>query len=235
MTTERGRHQSYAAFRLAAAARYRFPLLTGTRVVGITGRDRVEAVHVVGPDGLPGTIPCDTVVLTGSWVGEHELARSAGVPLDPARVAPLVDTGLRTAVPGIVCAGNLAHPVLTADGAALDAPVAAASALAALRVPGRSGAAGAQVAGTAVVAGAGVVRVAPGLVGADLVAPARGRLVVWPDVARRRPEVEVRQGGRLLWRSRLLRPLVPDRPYDLPAGWVGEVAVPGPDVVVAVL
>ena len=51
MTTERGRHQSYAAFRMAAAARYRFPLLTGTRVVGITGRDRVEAVHVVGPDG----------------------------------------------------------------------------------------------------------------------------------------------------------------------------------------
>ena len=89
-------------------------------------------------------------------------------------------------------------------------------------------------ASTAVVAGAGVVRVAPGQVGADLVVPARGRLVVWPDVARRRPEVEVRQGGRLLWRSRLLRPLVPDRPYDLPAGWVGEVAVPGPDVVVTV-
>ena len=178
-------------------------------------------------------IACDTVVLTGSWVAEHELARAAGVPLEPSRAAPLVDTGLRTAVAWIVCAGNLAHPVLTADSAALDAPVAAASALQALRMSSRARDA-AEPGAVAVVGGEGVARVAPGLVRQDLVVPPRGRVVLWADVARRRPEVEVRQGGGLLWRSRLVRPLVPDRPFDLPAGWVVDVRVPGPEVVVYV-
>jgi NADPH-dependent 2,4-dienoyl-CoA reductase/sulfur reductase-like enzyme len=233
MTTERSRHQSYAAFRVAAAARYRFPLLTGTAVTSVIGRDRVEAVQVQGSDGMTRSIACDTVVLTGSWVAEHELARAAGVPLDPTRTAPLVDTGLRTALPWIVCAGNLAHPVLTADAAALDAHVAAASALRALRLPGRARDA-AEPEPVAVVGGGGVARVAPGLVAHDLVAPPRGRVVLWAEVARRRAEVEVRQGGSLLWRSRPVRPLVPDRPYELPAGWVADVGVPGPDVVVSV-
>ncbi len=228
MTTERGRHQSYAAFRLAAVARYRFPLLTGTRVVRVVGRDRVQAVDVVGPDGVERRLECDVVVLTGDWVGEHELARAAGVGLDPSRTAPLVDTLLRTALPGLVCAGNLVHPVLTADGAALDAPVAAASALAALR----TGSAPAPFPTAPLVAGAGLVRVAPGLVA--LAEPPRGSVVVWPDLARRRPELEVRQAGRLLWRGRSVRPLVPDRPYDLPAGWVHDVQAPGPEVVVSV-
>jgi len=226
MTTERARHQSYAAFRLAAAARYGFPLLTGTRVVRIVGHEQVEAVDLAGPDGSEQRLACDVVVLTGDWVGEHELARAAGIGLDPSRTAPLVDTTLRTALPHVVCAGNLVHPVLTADAAALDAQVAAASALSALR--GDT----APPAGAALVAGHGLARVAPGLVART--EPARGRLVAWPDVARRRPEVEVRQGGRLVWRGRSLRPMVPDRPYDVPAGWLRDARPGGPDVVVSV-
>jgi thioredoxin reductase len=234
MTTERGRHQSYAAFRFAAAARYRFPVLTGTRVVRVVGRDRVQGVDVVGPDGAGRRLECDVVVLTGDWVGEHELARAAGVGLDPSRTAPLVDTLLRTALPGLVCAGNLVHAVLTADAAALDASVAAASALAALRTGSAlgPGAAPGPFPTAPLVAGVGLSRVAPGLVA--LAEPPRGRVVVWPDLARRRPELEVRQGGRLLWRGRAVRPLVPDRPYDLPAGWVHDVQAPGPEVVVSV-
>jgi hypothetical protein len=137
--------------------------------------------------------------------------------------------------------------VLTADAAALDAQVAASSVLAWLRRPSSdaidladadadadagtgAGAGGAD--SVAVVAGERVRRVAPGLVGPDLAEPPRGRFVLWADDADRRPELEVRQGGRLLWRSRSLRPLVPDRPYDFSAGWVTDVEVPGPEVTV---
>jgi thioredoxin reductase len=234
MVTHWPRHQSYEAFRVAASARYRFPLLTGTRVTRIVGHGRVEAVELADADGTTRLVECDTVVFTGDWVAENELARMAGVAVDAASSAPVVDTALRTARPGLLCAGNLAHPVLTADAAALDAVVAASSAVAALRSPsaGPVGSAGSPSVGFEL--GDPLRWVAPGRVGADLAMPPRGRFVLWAGEHRRRPEVEVRQGGRLLWRDRSRRPLVPERPFEVPAGWVGEVRVPGPELVVTV-
>ena len=65
-------------------------------------------------------IDCDTVVLTGDWIPDHELARSAGLDIDPGTQGPVVDTALRTSRPGVFAVGNLLHPVDTADIAALD-------------------------------------------------------------------------------------------------------------------
>ena len=65
-------------------------------------------------------IDCDTVVFTGDWIPDHELARTAGLAMDPATRGPVVDAGLRTSSPGVFAVGNLLHPVDTADGAALD-------------------------------------------------------------------------------------------------------------------
>jgi thioredoxin reductase len=222
MVTAMGHHQSYAAFRAAAAARFRFPLLTGTVVTRVVGHRRVEGVEVRGPDGRRRLLGCDTVVLTGDWVADHELARTAGVEVDRASTAPVVDTALRTGVEGLVCAGNLVHPVLVADLAAADGEVAADRALAALRgggaVPGSVGFA----------LGEGLAWVAPGRVPADLAVPPRGSFVLWAREPLGRPQLEVRQGGRLLWRGRARLPLSPGRPYDLPARWVPGVRVPGP-------
>ena len=70
--------------------------------------------------------------------------------------------------------------------------------------------------------GGGLRWVAPNLIHPEA-EPERGRLIVWAASVARRPRVEVRQGGRLLWAKRLHRTLVPGRPYYLPAGWFAEV------------
>ena len=67
-------------------------------------------------------VDCDTVVFTGDWIPDHELARTGGLAMDPATRGPVVDAGLRTSRPGVFAVGNLLHPVDTADGAALGRP-----------------------------------------------------------------------------------------------------------------
>lgn len=69
--------------------------------------------------GARRTVPCDTVITTGDWIPDSELARSAGPDIDPATRGPRVDSALRTSAPGVFAAGNLLHPVDTADVAAL--------------------------------------------------------------------------------------------------------------------
>jgi hypothetical protein len=71
----------------------------------------------------------DTVVFTGDWP-DNELARSAGLEMDGGSKGPLADTALCTSRPGIFAAGNLIHPVVTADIAALSRRHVAAQVLA---------------------------------------------------------------------------------------------------------
>ena len=78
MVTPAPRHDAYATFALAMRA-LRVPLVRSAEVVGILGRSRVEAVQLA--DGS--TIECDTVVFTGGWVPDDELARAAGIDLRP--------------------------------------------------------------------------------------------------------------------------------------------------------
>jgi NADPH-dependent 2,4-dienoyl-CoA reductase/sulfur reductase-like enzyme len=121
MTTEYRSPESYTAFNVLGKALLRVPVATRSRIVRVIGRTAVQAVEVESLDtGARRSIECDTVLLTGDWIPERELARTAGVALDPATQGPLVDTALRTSHPGIFAAGNLRHPVDTADTAALD-------------------------------------------------------------------------------------------------------------------
>ena len=66
-------------------------------------------------------LPCDTVVFTGDWIPDHELARHGRLAIDPGTNGPEVDASLHTSVPGVFAAGNLIHPVETADVVALEA------------------------------------------------------------------------------------------------------------------
>lgn len=96
------------------------------RVSRIMGRQRVEAVEVTHLDtDQVETIPCDTVVFTGDWIPEHELARLGGLAIDPATRGPRVDTYLRTSARGVFAAGNLLRGAETADKAALEGQYAA--------------------------------------------------------------------------------------------------------------
>ena len=128
MVTPLPRHQSYAVLKLATATRHRVPILTGVDIADIVGRRRVE--HVVLTDGR--SIDCDTVVFTGCWVPDHELARRSGLTINAAIKGPAVDKTFRTSRDRVFAIGNLVHEVAAADRCALDGKAVAAVVVASL-------------------------------------------------------------------------------------------------------
>ena len=89
--------ESYGVFNLGGRAMFRVPIATRSRLTRIIGRPTVQAVEIENLDsGERRVFNCDTVVFTGDWIPDHELARSAGIEIDPATKGPLVDTALHT-------------------------------------------------------------------------------------------------------------------------------------------
>ena len=139
LVTELPRQQSYAAFALGALARWRVPVWTSTVLRRVDGRDRLTAVDVADArTGAVRRVECDTLVFTGDWIPDHELARAAGIAIDPGTRGPAVDTSLETSARNVFAAGNLVHAAEIADVAALDGIHAARQIAAALRGRGPS-------------------------------------------------------------------------------------------------
>lgn len=118
MLTDRPRAASVRA--VDARLRSRVPLLTGTTVTEILGHGRLSGVRVRHLDGRTGVLSCDTVVFTGDFVAEDELARRARITL--AR-------GPGTDRPGVFAAGGLPHPGQDARTAAREGVRAAGGVL----------------------------------------------------------------------------------------------------------
>jgi thioredoxin reductase len=231
LVTEHERQQSYTAFRLAAALRWRVPVWTGSAVGRLAGRldDRGRLAGVEVTDVRTGAarfVPCDTVVFTGDWIPDHELARRAGLAMDPGTRGPVVDTRLETSVPGVFAAGNLVHAAETADIAALSGRHAARHIAAVLDAAVLDAAvldAGARGAGRVPVRVEPPLRwISPNAIGSASVPPPLGRFVLRSQEFGGRVRLEVRQDDRLLARSRLVR-LMPERPVHLGAGWQARV------------
>ena len=225
LVTEHERQQSYAAFRLGAALRWRVPVWTSTAVRRVAGRGRLAGVEVENVQtGAARFVPCEVVVFTGDWIPDHELARLAGLAMDPGTRGPVVDTRLETSAPGVFASGNLVHAAETADVAALSGRHAARHIAGALGVGGL----GSWRPDAGQGAGRVPVRVEPPLrwISPNAIAspasPPRDRFVLRSGEFRGRVRLEVRQDGRLLARSRLVR-LVPGRPVHLDAGWQARV------------
>lgn len=211
MTTTFGHSEAYAAFRFAGRAIFRVPVLARSKVVRIDGHERVKSVVVEHLDsGGCQVVECDTVITTGDWIPDHELARLAGIALDEGTRGPLVDSGLRTSTPGVFAAGNLLHPVDTADGAALDGKHVAGSVLTWLRAGGQESQAGARI-----IVKAPLRWVAPQLAVPDQPAP-RKQLLLWTDEYRRFPKLRATQRGRVLHQVRLAWPAAPGRVLRAP-------------------
>jgi thioredoxin reductase len=120
MVTEETAHQSVVGAATLARLAVRTRVRTSTRVVGLVGRHRIEAVEVESvATGQRAQLAADLVVLTGSWIPDHDLARRAGLTMDPATKGPLVDGLGRTSLHGVLAAGNLVHPVETAGTCSL--------------------------------------------------------------------------------------------------------------------
>jgi len=225
LTSETGHGEAYLPFRLAGRLALRTPVLPWTRVVGINGRNRVESVLVERVDtGVRRLVACDTVVTTGDWVPDHELARLAGVDLDRATLGPVVDTALRTSATGVFAIGNLVHPVDTADGAALDGRHVAEGVRA--HLAGR----GPTTSALRITAAAPFRWVTPQRVATGVTAP-RGDLLLWCDRYQRFPVVRAVQEGRLLARRRILWPAAAGRVFRVPADLVASASADGGPVV----
>ncbi|WP_020116860.1 NAD(P)/FAD-dependent oxidoreductase [Streptomyces canus] len=200
----------------AADARLRqgIPLLTGTTVTELLGHARLSGVRVRHRDGRTAALPCDTVVFTGDFVPDHELARRGGLTLDTGTLGPAVDGSLRTSRPGVFAAGSVLHPVESAAIATRE---------------------GAQAAGAVLEALAGVehqdgvpLAVAPPLrwIVPNRVTPAPAEsglphglpYILRTTAPLTRPLLQVTQDGRTLYRQRLARAL-PYRPLVLSARW----------------
>lgn len=244
LVTEQPRHQTLPAFALAGRVLYRVPVWKGTRVVSIVGRSVVEGVELEDlGSGRRRTIDVDTVVFTGDWVPDNELARLQGLEVDPATRGPRTAADGTSSSPGVFAVGNLVHPVETADVAALNAVQAAGAVHGWLeRSAGGGSGGGSEALGTphrspghsVPVIASGVLRwVWPNLVFPGAAGPHGGP---WGQTLLRTEHftdersVVVQQGDHVLGRYRLRRG-TPNRSLRIPGDWQGRVQAFAPVVV----
>jgi NADPH-dependent 2,4-dienoyl-CoA reductase/sulfur reductase-like enzyme len=120
MVTSHPYHQSFGIYIKVANGLSSFPLYSNCRITNILGKNKVEAVEITEiPTGKIQAITCDTVIFTGDWVPEQELARKAGLSIDAKTHGPEIDGKLRSSMHGVFAVGNLVHPGETADTAAI--------------------------------------------------------------------------------------------------------------------
>ncbi|MEU1471732.1 FAD-dependent oxidoreductase [Streptomyces sp. NPDC005761] len=212
----------------ALGARHGVPLLTRTTVTALTGRTRLTGVALRHQDGRTTTLACDTVVFTGDWIPDHELARRGGLPLDPGTRGPAHDAAYRTHTPGVFAAGNLLHAVESAGTAAAEGR--------ALAVPVRRHlTTGAWPAGRPALAVAAPLDwIAPNLLGPGADRPLGDRFILRTVRPLTAPLLVVRQDGLELYRRRLPRTVRPGRPFHLSADWLGRADPHGGTVRVSV-
>lgn len=229
LVTEHPHHQTYWPLRLVTATRLRVPVLTGSRLTNILGRERVRAVEVTDlSTGKAQLIDCDTVVFTGDWVPEYELAQLGGLETDSATKGPRVDQGQRTSVRGVFAAGNLLHAAETADIAALCGRHVARFVRAYLEsgfwpdtppVP--------------IECEKPVSWVSPSALRPNGESVPHGHFILRMDRVLHSTRLTVRQGDRVLW-GRHYRYLLPNVPVRASAKWVGGVASSGGPVIFSV-
>src|SRR4029453_10515007 len=167
-----------------------------------------EAIELTDLDsGATRRLECDTVVFTGDWFPDHELARRGGLVIDPGTRAPRVDAGYRTSAPGVFAAGNLLHGAETAGVCARDGEWVAAAMLDWLR----AGAPRWPAANAVTVECAPPLRwVCPNAIAPGTAVP-HGRFLLRSSAFAHWPRITVDQGGRTLWSGRLRR-TVPTMP-----------------------
>jgi thioredoxin reductase len=122
MITEEAAHQvefPYVVMKWGLMDILRFaPLITNSRVTNIFGHKQLEGIEITGANKQTEIIECDSVVFTGSWISENEMARLGGLEIDPVTKAPKIDSDFRSSVDGVFVAGNLLRggkSVYTAD------------------------------------------------------------------------------------------------------------------------
>ncbi|MFI5674302.1 NAD(P)/FAD-dependent oxidoreductase [Streptomyces cellulosae] len=222
MVTDLPRPRTAPARALDSRLRHGVPLLAGTAVTELLGHGRLSGVRVRHRDGRTAVLPCDTVVFSGDFVPDHELARRGGLTLAPGTKGPAVGGTLHTSRPGVFAAGSLLHAVESAATATREGVHAAEAVLRTLAGAERPD-------GVPLLVDAPLRWIAPNRVTADDRLP----YVLRTTVPLSRRVVRITQDGRLLHRARLWT-AVPHRTVTLTARWTGRVDPDGGPVRITV-
>ena len=111
MITEEPKHQiefPYVVMKWGLAdILTRTPIVTNARVTNIFGHKQVEGIEVTYANNKTEVIECDSVIFTGSWISENEIARLGGLEIDPITKAPKINADFRSSMEGVFVAGNL--------------------------------------------------------------------------------------------------------------------------------
>jgi hypothetical protein len=226
MITELSHHQLYFPVFLPAKILFadilaRTSILTHTRVSNILGRQRVEAIEITNAEsGKTQTIECDTVVFTGNWIPENELARRGDVEIGKPSLGPQVDSFLRTSQVGVFAAGNLLRGVETADWAAHEGRSAARSIARFLENSQWS------QSRLAVQPEAPLAWIYPNVLSPDVPVD---RFWFRSNEFRQNVNLQVTQGSRVLYQKRWRR-LIANTSLDLSSEWVENVDFTGEPV-----
>jgi NADPH-dependent 2,4-dienoyl-CoA reductase/sulfur reductase-like enzyme len=219
MVTELPRHQFYLPIFLPAKIFYadilaRSPILTNKRVTNVLGHQRVEGIEVTDLEsGKSEIIECDTVVFTGDWIPENELARRGGVETLKPSLGPQVDASFRTSQTGVFAAGNLLRGVETADWAALEGRSAARSIARYLENAGWS------ASRLEVQCEAPIAWICPNVIASDSRVE---QFRFWSGEFRENATMQLKQGARVLYKKRLSH-LKANVALNLKSDWVEKV------------
>lgn len=95
---------------------FNIPLKLSHTVVGIHGKERLEAVTIAQVDdkfnvidGTQERVECDTLLLSVGLIPENELTRLIIDDMNPLTKGPKVDNNFETEVPGVFACGNVLH------------------------------------------------------------------------------------------------------------------------------
>lgn len=119
---------------------FNIPLMLSHTVTEIHGKERLTGVTIAKVDenfnpieSTKEYIECDTLLLSVGLIPENELAKGAGVDLDPVTGGAVVDESRETSVSGIFSCGNVLHVHDLVDFVSEEAEIAGASAAAYLK------------------------------------------------------------------------------------------------------
>lgn len=200
-----------------ARQRWQLQVTPQATISRILGRRHVEGVEVRYADGRPPeVVACDTVVFTGDWIPEHDLARLGGLAINPATRGPQVDTALRSSVPGIFAAGNLLRGAETADHAALEGRWVGQRIAQFLRDPQW------PTAGVPLQGESPIAWVAPNQIQPAQGKPPLGKFLFRVDRFCHGATAQIYQGQRVLHRQ-AFRQLVPNRSFGLASDWLPQI------------
>ncbi|MFD4628460.1 NAD(P)/FAD-dependent oxidoreductase [Streptomyces sp. NPDC058284] len=224
LVTEHPRHQAPRTRALEARLGRGVPLLTNATVTELLGRGRLSGVRLRHRDGRTAYVACDTVVFTGDFVPDHELARRGGLSMDPGTRGPAIDADFRADRRGVFAVGNVLHAAEPARAVAREGALAAAAVRRYL-FDGDWPATSVPLRVTAPLAWVAPNRLTPGEPASEIT------LCTAESVAR--PTLLVTQDGRTLHRARPRRQTVPNRPFRISGDWTARVDPTGGAVRIA--